>query len=406
MAEGTPSTPLPLEGIRVVDAATLFAGPVVGTMLGDYGADVIKIEPPRGDNLRGLGWHRDGVSLWWTVINRNKRSVTIKLSDPDGAEAMKRLLATADVFVESFRTGTLERWGLGWDVLHELNPRLIMVRTTGFGQTGPYARRPGFGTLAEAMSGFAHITGFPDGPPTLPPFALGDAVAGLTGAFAAMTALWWRQTSGEGQMIDLSIYEPLFWILGPQATVYDQLGIVQGRTGNRTGFTAPRNAYRARDGRWLGLSASADAIAARVARLVGRPDLLEQPWFSSHTGRVEHHDELDEAIGSWIAARDSEEVVAAFEEAEAAIAPVLSIEDIMREPQFMARETITEVEHPRLGPVKMQNVVPRLDATPGRIRWPGPELGDANRDVLQGELGYGDEQLAELISRGVIADVD
>lgn len=401
----TPERPLPLQGLRVVDAATLFAGPVVGTMLGDFGADVIKVEPPRGDNLRGLGWHKDGVSLWWTAINRNKRSITLKLSNAEGAEAMKRLLATADVFVESFRTGTLERWGLGWDVLHELNPRLVMVRTTGFGQTGPYARRPGFGTLAEAMSGFAHITGFPDGPPTLPPFALGDAVAGLTGAFATMTALWWRQLGGEGQMIDLSIYEPLFWILGPQATVYDQIGHVQGRTGNRTGFTAPRNAYRARDGRWLGLSASADAIAVRVMHLVGRPDLLEQPWFASHTGRVEHHDELDDAIGSWIAARDSDEVIAAFEAAEAAIAPVLSIEDIMGEPQFLARETITEVAHPTLGTVKMQNVIPRLGATPGRVRAPGPELGAANREILQEELGYSDEQLAALAAQGVIADV-
>ena len=246
--------PLPLEGIRVVDAASLFAGPVIATMLGDFGADVIKVEHPTGDSLRKLGWQKDGVSLWWALIARNKRSVTLKLSDPKGAEAMKRLLATADVFVENFRTGTLEQWGLGWDVVHELNPRLVMVRTTGFGQDGPYARRPGFGTLAESMSGYAHINGFPDGPPTLPPFALGDSVAALTGAFAAMAALWWREHGGTGQAIDLSIYEPLFWILGPQASVYDQLGIVQNRTGNRAPFTAPRNAYQARDGRWLGLS--------------------------------------------------------------------------------------------------------------------------------------------------------
>jgi formyl-CoA transferase len=390
----------------VVDSATLFAGPVVATMLGDHGADVIKVEPPGGDNLRTLGWEKDGVSLWWAVINRNKRSVTLKLSDPAGAEAMKRLLATADVYVESFRTGTLERWGLGWDVLHELNPRLVMVRTTGFGQTGPYARRPGFGTLAESMSGFAHITGFPEGPPTLPPFALGDGIAGLTGAFAAMAALWWRRRSGEGQMIDLSIYEPLFWLLGPQASVYDQLGVVQGRTGNRTGFTAPRNAYQARDGRWLGLSASAPRIAERVMRLVGREDLIAQPWFADHAGRVAHHDELDEAIGPWIAVRSSDEVIAAFEEAEAAIAPVLSIEDIMRDPQFLARETITDVPHPTLGALRMQNVIPRMDATPGRIRDPGPALGAANRDVLAGELGYGAAELAELARRAVIADGD
>ncbi len=397
------TTPLPLEGIRVVDSASLFAGPVIATMLGDYGADVIKVEHPDGDNLRSLGWEKDGVSLWWALIGRNKRSVTLKLSDEAGAEAMKRLLATADVYVENFRTGTLERWGLGWDVLHELNPDLVMVRTTGFGQTGPYARRPGFGTLAESMSGYAHINGFPDGPPTLPPFALGDGVAAMTGAFAAMTALWWRERGGAGQMIDLSIYEPLFWILGPQSSVYDQLGIVQGRTGNRAPFTSPRNAYLSRDGVWLGVSASAQSIAERVMRLVGRADLVDEPWFSNHTGRLEHQDELDAPIAAWIAERDAADVVDAFEEVHAAIAPVMSIADIFDDPQFAARETVTTVEHPKLGPLRMQNVIPRLDATPGRIRWCGPDLGSSNAEILRDELGYSDAELADLARRGVIA---
>jgi crotonobetainyl-CoA:carnitine CoA-transferase CaiB-like acyl-CoA transferase len=394
---------LALEGVRVVDAASLFAGPVIATLLGDHGADVVKVEHPAGDNLRTLGWNKDGVSLWWALVGRNKRSVTLKLSDPEGAEAMRRLLADADVFVENFRPGTLERWGLGPDVLLEANPRLVVVRTTGFGQDGPYRDRPGFGTLAESMSGFAHINGYPDGPPTLPPFALGDGVAALTGAFAVMAALWARENGGSGQVIDLSIYEPLFWILGPQASVYDQLGIVQGRTGNRAPFTAPRNAFQASDGRWLGLSGSSQSIAERIMRLVGREDLIEQPWFADHTGRLEHHDELDSAIGAWIATRTSDEVVAAFERAEAAIAPVLSIEDIARDPQYLARETITTVEHPVLGPLQMQNVIPRLTATPGRIRSPGPELGAHNHEVL-GELGYDDAARADLERRGVISE--
>jgi crotonobetainyl-CoA:carnitine CoA-transferase CaiB-like acyl-CoA transferase len=398
------SAPLALEGVRVVDAASLFAGPVIATMLADHGADVIKVEHPGGDILRSLGWQKDGVSLWWALIARNKRSVTLKLSDPDGAEAMRRLLDTADVFIENFRTGTLERWGLGPEVLHERNPGLVIVRTTGFGQTGPYATRPGFGTLAESISGYAHINGFPDGPPTLPPFALGDGVAALTGAFAAIAALRWRERGGTGQVIDLSIYEPLFWILGPQASVYDQLGVVQDRTGNRAPFTAPRNAYLAKDGRWLGLSASAQSIAERVMRLVGRADLIDQPWFRDHTGRLEHQDEIDDAIAAWIAERDSDEVVRAFEEQEAAIAPVLSIADIVDEPQFVARETITTVEHPRLGPLKMQNVIPRLDKTPGSIRSVGPALGAHNREVLQGQLGYSDAELERLREAGVIAD--
>jgi crotonobetainyl-CoA:carnitine CoA-transferase CaiB-like acyl-CoA transferase len=227
----------------------------------------------------------------------------------------------------------------------------------------------------------------------------------MTGAFAVMMALWWRDTQGgTGQVIDLSIYEPLFWILGPHATVYQQLGIVQGRTGNRAPFTAPRNAYQAKDGKWLGVSASAQSIAERVMTLVGRPELTEEPWFGDHTGRLEHQDELDDAISAWIAERDSDEVVRAFEEVHAAIAPVLSIDEIVLDPQFIARDTITEVEHPKLGPLQMQNVIPRLVETPGRIRWPGPELGSSNEAVLRDELGLTEEQIAALVEMGVVAD--
>jgi crotonobetainyl-CoA:carnitine CoA-transferase CaiB-like acyl-CoA transferase len=398
-------TPLTLEGIKVIDAASLFAGPVICTLLGDHGAEVTKVEHPSGDNLRTLGWNKDGVSLWWALVGRNKRSVTAKLSDPRGAEIVKRLVADNDVLVENFRPGTMERWGLGPDVLHEINPRLVIVRMTGFGQTGPYRDRPGFGTLAESISGYAHINGYPDGPPTLPPFALGDSVAALTGAFAVMMALYWRDHGGgkgKGQVIDLSIYEPLFWILGPQASVYDQLGQIQGRSGNRAPFTAPRNAFQAADGRWLGLSGSAQSIAERIMRLVGREDILDEPWFANHTGRLEHVDELDEAIAAWIGERDSDEVIRAFEEVSAAIAPVLSIADIVEDPQYLARETVTTVEHPVLGPLKMQNVIPRMGETPGRIRSCGPELGADNDEILT-SLGYDREELSELARLGVIS---
>lgn len=397
-------TPLPLEGIKVVDSATLFAGPMSACLLGDFGADVIKVEHPSGDSLRTLGWHKDGVSLWWALVSRNKRCVTLKLSETRGQELMKEILRDADVYIENFRPGTLERWNLGPDVLHELNPGLVIVRTTGFGQTGPYSRLPGFGTLAESISGYAHINGWPDGPPTLPPFALADSIAALTGAFATMTALWWREQSGEnrGQVIDLSIFEPMFWVLGPQALVYDQLGIVQSRTGNRAPFAAPRNAYRAKDGRWLGLSGSAQSIAERVMRIVGREDLIEQPWFRDHTGRLEHVDELDEVIQDWIGRHTTEEVLAAFAEHEGAIAPIYSIEDIFRDPQYAARETIATVQHPKLGPIRMQNVIPRLTLTPGRIKHPGAELREHNRDVFIGELGVSEDEFAELERLGVI----
>jgi crotonobetainyl-CoA:carnitine CoA-transferase CaiB-like acyl-CoA transferase len=396
--------PLPLEGLKVVDAATLFAGPVIATMMGDFGADVIKIEHPRGDNLRTLGWSKDGVSLWWALIGRNKRSVTLNLGHPKGGELAKRLLADADVFIEGFRPGTLERWNLGPDVLHDVNPGLVIVRTSGFGQTGPYSSLPGFGTLAESISGYAYINGWPDGPPTLPPFALADGVASLTGTFAAMFALWWREHAGQGrgQVIDLAIYEPLFWLLGPQALVYDQLGIVQERTGNAAPFTAPRNAYRSKDGRWLGLSASAQSIAERVMKIVGREDLVEEPWFRDHTGRVEHADELDAIIQNWIGQHTTEEVLAAFAEHEAAIAPVNSIADIFADPQFRARRTVTSVEDRRLGPVTMQNVIPTLSETPGRIDHTGPDLGEHNHEIYVGELGLSDEELAALAEEGVI----
>jgi crotonobetainyl-CoA:carnitine CoA-transferase CaiB-like acyl-CoA transferase len=396
--------PLPLAGLKVIDCSTLFAGPVIATLMGDYGADVVKIEHPRGDGLRSMGWQKDGVSLWWALVARNKRCVTLKLSDARGGEILKRLVRDADVLIENFRPGTMERWSLGPDVLHEVNPGLVIVRTTGFGQTGPYASLPGFGTLAESISGFAHINGWPDKPPALPPFALGDGIAALTGCAAVMFALWWREQGGEGrgQVIDLSIYEPLFWVLGPQALLYDQLGLVQGRTGNRAPFTAPRNAYRTKDGRWLGLSASAQSIAERVMKIVGREDVAAEPWFADHTGRLEHIDELDEIIQGWIGERTTEEVLDAFAEAEAAIAPIYSIADIVADPQYLARETVTRVPHPKLGSILMQNVIPKLSETPGRIDHPGPELGEHNEEIYARELGLSPEELSELTGAGVI----
>ncbi len=394
----------PLAGLRVIDAATLFAGPMVATLLGDFGADVVKVEHPGGDSLRNLGWEKDGVSLWWAVVNRNKRAVTLKLSHDLGREALLRLVDEADVLVENFRPGTMERWGLGWEALHERNPRLVMVRVTGFGQTGPYRERAGFGTLAESMSGFAHINGHPDGPPTLPPFALADGITGLSGAFLTMAALRARDlTGGPGQMIDLAIYEPIFWILGPQAAVYDQLGVVQGRTGNRAPFTAPRNAYRSRDGVWLGLSASSQSTAERTMRLVGRPDMIGQDWFRNHAGRLRHQDELDEAIGAWVEERDAAEVVTRFGEAGAAIAPILDIAGIFEDPQYIHNETVTAVDDPVLGPVRMQNLIGRLSATPGRVRTTGPSLGEHNAEILGGLIGYGEAEMRRMAEEGVIS---
>ncbi|QIN78527.1 CoA transferase [Rubrobacter marinus] len=390
-----------LDGVKVIDAATLFAGPLAATVLGDFGAEVLKVEHPRGDPARTHGYDRDGVGLWWKMLGRNKRAVTLSLSKPEGQEIFKELARGADVVIENFRPGTLERWGLGYDELKEENPGLVLARVTGFGQKGPYRNRPGFGTLAESMSGFAHVTGEPDGPPTLPPFGLADGIAALATAFAVLTALRARDATGRGQVVDLAIFEPIFTVLGPQPTVYDQLGVVQERNGNRSVNNAPRNTYRTKDDQWVAISTSAQNIAERVMRLVGRPEYIEEPWFAKGSERAKHADELDEAVGSWISGRTRDEVVDAFEEAGAAVAPIYSIEDIMEDPQYKALETIISVADPELGSVKMQNVLFRLSETPGEVRWSGPRLGEHNEEVY-GELGMERPRLEELAEKGVV----
>lgn len=377
----------PLHGLRVIDCATLFAGPLISTLMGDFGADVIKIEHPSGDPLRNMGAKKDGHPLWWKTAARNKRCIALDLKAAKDAEIFKALVADADVLVENFRTGTLESWGLGWGALSAINPRLIMVRVTGFGQTGPYSRRAGFGTLAEAMSGFAHITGLANGPPTLPPFGLADGIAAYFGCFASMFAVYERDVrgSGRGQFIDLAIYEPIFALLGPQPITFDQLGIIQNRTGNRSVNNAPRNAYRTQDNRWVALSAASPSIVKRVLELTGGRSVAEDPRFQTNADRVRHVEEIDAIVGGWIARHDLTEVIETFEKAEAAIAPIYDIEQIFHDPQFVARESIKTVEDEDLGPVRMQNVFPRLSRTPGAIRFAGGRI-DQHRDEILAEL--------------------
>jgi crotonobetainyl-CoA:carnitine CoA-transferase CaiB-like acyl-CoA transferase len=392
----------PLEGIRVVEAATLFAAPLAGMFLGDFGADVIKVEhPQRVDPARGHGPSKDGAGLWFKALARNKQLVTLDLSKPEGAALFLKLAERSDVVLENFRPGTLERWGLGWDELAAANPGLVLARVSGFGQTGPYASRPGFGTLAEAMSGFAALNGEPDGPPLLPPLALADGVAALATAFAILVALRAREQTGRGQVVDTSLVEPLLTLLGPQVTAYDLLGELQPRTGNRSSHNAPRNVYRTGDGSWVAVSASADSIAARVLRLVGRPDLVEQPWFSTGSGRAAHVDEIDAAVAAWVGARDRDEVLAAFEAAEAAIAPIYDARDILADPQLAALGSIAEVADPELGRLLMPNVISRLSDTPGVIRYPGRAHGADTAAVL-GELNVAPDELARLRSDGVV----
>lgn len=392
----------PLEGVRVVDASTLFAGPLAATFLGDFGADVIKVEhPTRPDAARGHGQAKDGVNLWWKTLGRNKRTLTLNLSEAEGAALFLRLVADADVVIENFRPGTLERWGLGPDRLLEANPRLVLARVTAFGQTGPMSQQPGFGSIAEAMSGFAAITGEPDGPPILPPFGLADGITALATAYAAAISLRHAARTGEGQVIDMAIIEPILMLLGGGITAYDQLGYRQPRTGNRSVNNAPRNVYRTADGRWVAVSTSSQSIAERVVRLVGRPELADEPWFATGRTRAEHVDVLDDAVGSWIAARPLAEVLAEFDRVQAAVGTVEDVAGVMAHPQYAALGTVLDIADDDLGPMKMQNVLFRLSRTPGEVRHTGRGHGADTHELLAG-LGLTDEQVAALRERGVV----
>jgi crotonobetainyl-CoA:carnitine CoA-transferase CaiB-like acyl-CoA transferase len=390
-----------LDGLRVLDLSTVYAGPITAMLLGDFGAEVLKIELPSGDPARTHGWSVDGHGLWWKVIARNKRAMTLDVRTAAGREILLALVADADVLTENFRPGVLEGWGLGPDVLLAANPRLVLLRTTGFGQDGPYARRRAFGSLAEAMTGFAHLTGQPDGPPTLPPFGLADGVAGVTGAFAVLTALRARDRDGTGQVVDLSLFEPLLGIMGPAPSAYDQLGVVPTRQGNRSRNSAPRNTYLTRDGHWVAVSSASTSVAARLVTLVGRADLVAQEWFAAARGRVAHADELDAAVAAWIGARDLADVTAAFEEVGAALFPVYDVEQLLADPQVRARDAVTTVDDEDLGPLRMQNVWFRLGRTPGRVRFAGRRLGQ-DTDAVLAELGHPPEAIAALHEEGVV----
>ena len=392
----------PLYGVRVLDISTLFAGPLAATFLGDFGADVIKVEhPSKPDASRGHGPAKDGVNLWWKTLGRNKRTVTLNLGQADGAAVLLELVRSADVLIENFRPGTLERWGLGPDELLAANPALVIARVTAFGQFGPYSARPGFGSLAEAMSGFAALTGEPDGPPTLPPFGLADGIAALATSYAVMVALRSAEATGRGQVVDMAIIEPILMLLGGQITAFDQLGTAQPRTGNRSVNNAPRNVYRTADDEWVAVSTSSQSIAERVMTLVGRPELVDERWFSSGHSWAQHADELDEAVASWVAARPTAVVLEEFERAQAAVAPVYDVRGILADPQYAALGTVQTVDDDELGQVKMQNVLFRLSETPGAIRFSGRPHGHDTDEVLD-EIGITAEQRAALRERGIL----
>jgi crotonobetainyl-CoA:carnitine CoA-transferase CaiB-like acyl-CoA transferase len=394
-----------LQGLRVLDAGTMIAGPLAATQLADFGAEVIKIEQPRiGDAMRHWAPMKEGRSLWWKVIARNKRLVTLSLSHPDGQALFRRMVADADIVVENYRPGTFERWGLGYAELAKLNPRVVLVRVSGFGQTGPYAHRGGYGTVAEAFSGIPSFTGFPDRPPTLPGFPMADSVAATFAAMAAMFAIYRRDQGGvgTGQEIDVSLYEPLFRLAEAQVIGFDQLGIVKQRRGNRLAEDSPRNTYETADGRWIGISASSQRTFERLCEAMGMAELIDDPRYASNALRCEHADALDEIMTAWFRTRTCDEIMRLFDAAHVVAGPVLTIADIVRDPHYAARGNIVSTLDDDFGSVRMQGVVPRFVETPGEVRHAGRGLGADNHAIYRDRIGLPEDEFVRLTEAGVI----
>jgi crotonobetainyl-CoA:carnitine CoA-transferase CaiB-like acyl-CoA transferase len=395
----------PLKNLRVLDISTIIAGATASTMLADFGADVIKVElPDRVDGLRDLPPHKDGEPLWWKVTNRNKRAITLDVRKPKGADLFKKLLGNFDVLVENFRPGTLEKWGLGPEVLHECHPKLTILRVSAYGQKGPYSSRPGFARVGEAMSGFQTLVGDQDGPPTHPGYPIADPITGLYGTIGILMALIERRDNpeGAGQVIDVSLTESMFRMLDFLAIEYDQLGTVRGRIGNRNPYAAPGNVYKAKDGRWITIPASTQALFERLMKAVGRVDLAEDARFASNPERVKNPDELEQAIAKWVGERNADEVCRILDEHSVANARVSTIDELFNDPHYQAAEMIVTVPDEKLGEVRMQAVAPRLDRTPGKVYKTGPAHGADTTDVFGDLLKLNDEELAALRDEGII----
>jgi crotonobetainyl-CoA:carnitine CoA-transferase CaiB-like acyl-CoA transferase len=392
-----------LEGLRVLDLGTMIAGPFCCALMADHGADVIKIERPNvGDPMRSWTPMVDGQSLWWKVSARNKRLITLDLGSHRGQEVLKKLVSTADVIVENFRPGTLERWNLGYPMLEEIRPGIILARVSGYGQTGPYATRPGYGTIAEAMSGIPAFTGFPDQAPQLSAFPLADTVAGVFAAFGVMSALYHRSQTGRGQVVDVSLFEPLFRLVESQVIAFDQLGLVKQRVGNRIEEDAPRNAYATSDGKFVTISASSPRTWERFANAIGHPELISDPRFIDNAARCANVEALDEVVAAWHRTRTLDEIMAIFDAQDVVAGPIYDLEQIFADAQYKARDAIVKVVDPTLGEVRMPGVTPRFTVTPGAVRHPGMSLGASNDDVYLGELALDRDEYQALCADGVI----
>jgi formyl-CoA transferase len=400
---GTPGRG-PLDDVRVVEMGQLLAGPFCGQLLADFGAEVIKLEDPaKGDPMRQWGREKPhGLSLWWPVIARNKKSVTLNLRHPEGQALARRLLEEADVLVENFRPGTLERWGLGYDALAERNPGLVLVRVTGFGQDGPYAPRAGYGSIGEAMGGLRYVTGDPSTPPSRSGISIGDSLAGTFAALGTMLALHARGRSGRGQVVDSAIYEAVLAMMESLVTEYQVAGYTRERTGAILPNVAPSNVYPTADGQLVLVAANQDTVFRRLAGVMGQPGLADDPRYASHSARGEHQEELDGLIAGWTATLGADRLLHVLEEVGVPAGRIYRAADMLADPHYLARQAIVRLVDPELGEIAMQNVAPRLSATPGRVVWPGPALGRHNQEVYQGLLGLPDEEVERLADQGVI----
>lgn len=392
----------PLAGLRVIEFGQLLAGPFCGQMLGDMGADVIKVEDPgKGDPLRQ--WGRDlpqGQSLWWSIVGRNKRSITLNLREAEGQDLARRLISTADIVLENFRPGTMERWGLGYEELQRANPRLIMVRVSGFGQDGPYSQRAGYGAIGEAMGGLRYVVGDPSTPPSRVGISIGDTLAALFATIGALAALREREVSGRGQMVDSSIYESVLGVMESLVPEWQIAGYQRERTGAVLPNVAPSNVYPTKDGEWILIAANQDTVFTRLAQLMGQPELAEDPAYATHGARGEHQAVLDEIVGQFTSTRTSDDLEALLAEYGVPAGRIFRPADMFTDPQYQARQSIVTVEHPVLGQVPMQNVFPRLSRTTGTVRWPGPALGQHTEEVLA-EIGLDADDLVSLRDRGL-----
>jgi formyl-CoA transferase len=393
----------PLDGVKVLELGQLIAGPFAGRFFAEFGAEVIKIEPPEtGDPLRQWRKLHAGTSLWWYVQGRNKKSVTANLRTAEGQEIVRRLARETDILIENFRPGTLEKWGLGYDHLSADNPGLVMLRLSGFGQSGPMRDQAGFGAIGESMGGLRYVTGFPDRPPVRPNLSIGDAIASLHGVIGALMALHHRNArGGKGQVVDVALYEAVFNMMESTLPEYDMFGVVRGRTGSNLTGIVPSNTYLSRDGQHVVIGANGDSIFRRLMELIGRDDLAADPALADNAGRAKRVDELDRVIGEWTARHDADDCVRMLNEAQVPNGKIYSIADIVRDPQYLAREMIRQVALPDGAPLKVPGVVPKLSDTPGGIEWLGPRLGEHTDEVL-GRLGYAPGDIAELRSRGVV----